>query len=165
MRRNAVVLVSLLSIAVLPVLSLLVGACAAFRYQHAGARPFAAAAAANPVAPEPEAPPAADDFKALGADGQLARSRSEVAETKRTLAQQGKYRCCVKPACNECLLKRGECHCRDVVAKQGPCCGECTEAWIEGRGAVEGVTALELLRRKEKMLTEGDSGQPHLHER
>jgi len=137
------------AVAALFLLVLLAIACAAYRQQHAGERRTASA----PAAPPPVAAAPAD-FQALPATEQGARLRGEVAEAKSNLEKDGKYRCCVRPTCNECLLKRGECHCRDVAAKKGPCCGECTEAWIEGHGAIEGLDALELLRRKESMLNE-----------
>jgi hypothetical protein len=123
--------------------------CAAYRHQHGAAAPHVFAAA-----PAQAVAPAAADFAALPEPAQGARLRGEVAEAKANLEKQGRYRCCVRPSCNECLLKRGECHCREVAAKKGPCCGECTEAWIEGHGAVEGLDALELLRHKLGMLNE-----------
>ncbi|HKI03326.1 MAG TPA: hypothetical protein VKK31_15210 [Thermoanaerobaculia bacterium] len=151
-------------------LALLLAACAAFQAQHQGAAPshdhdHAHAA----VIPPP------GEFSELAEDGQIARIRGEVEEVKANLARQGRYSCCVHPACNECLLKYGQCHCRDVVRDEGPCCGECTEAWIEGRGTVEGVNAWDLLERKKKMLDDANrkgSGQgggeseerpPHRH--
>ena len=33
--------------------------------------------------------------------------------------------------------------------KDSPC-GECTQAWIDGRGAVDGVKPIDLLKRKEQ---------------
>jgi hypothetical protein len=122
-------------------------ACAAYQHQHAAA-PRRAPAPALAVIPAPA------DFKALPEDAQGARVRGEAEEAKANLEKQGEYRCCVRPTCNECLLKRGRCHCRDIAAKGGPCCGECTEAWLEGHGAVEGLDAIELLRRKASMLNE-----------
>lgn len=92
------------------------------------------------------------EFTELPADEQIARVRGQVTEVKSRLAQEGRYACCVEPACSECLLRYGECHCREAVRHSGPCCGECTEAWIEGRGTVEGVTAWELLERKKQSL-------------
>jgi hypothetical protein len=123
-------------------------ACAAYHQQHAPARHRMAAAPALPMAPVPA------EFKALPDAEQGARVRGEAEEAKANLEKQGEYRCCVRPTCNECLLKRGKCHCRDVAAKGGPCCGECTEAWLEGHGTVEGLDAIELLRRKASMLDE-----------
>jgi len=131
-------------------LSLLLAACAAYEAQH-GAAPAAASDETAPAAVRPTG-----EFSELTPDGQIARIHGEVNEVKATLARQGRYACCVEPACTECLLKYGQCHCRDAVRKEGPCCGECTGAWIEGRGAVEGVTAWELLERKKKMLEEAN---------
>lgn len=130
-------------------LVLTVVACAAFRHQHAmTAHPAAPPARALAVAP------ASDAFKALSDGDRGARLRGEAELAKASLAGQGEYRCCVRPACNECLLKRGRCHCRDIAAKGGPCCGECTEDWVRGHGVVEGIDAVELLRTKVGMLDE-----------
>src|SRR5215208_1481708 len=123
------------------------GACAAYQHQHGAASGQAAspAVASMGEAAVPAGAPVSEEFRALSDGAQLTRVRGEVEETKRNLAAKGRYACCVHPSCNECLLHRGECHCRHEVEKNGPCCGECTEAWIEGHGAVEGVNALELL--------------------
>jgi hypothetical protein len=131
-------------------------ACAAYTHQHsaAAAEHIFLPASAQAVAP------AAAEFRSLPEGAQGARVRGEVEEAKANLAKDGRYRCCVRPSCNECLLKRGECHCREVAAKKGPCCGECTEAWIEGHGAIEGIDALDLLRRKLGMLNE-PADKPH----
>ena len=131
------------------VLALSLAACAAWQAQHAA-----------PVASggHDHAPPS---------DARIARIQGEVEQVKADLARQGRYACCVEPPCTQCLLKYGECHCREAIRKEGPCCGECTEAWIEGRGAVEGVTAWELLERKKKILDEvnekGGGGGHHHH--
>ena len=136
-------------------LALGLAACAAYRAQHAPPTAAGAPEHAGPAVIHP-----AGTFSELNADGQVARIRGEVEEVKTTLAQQGKYACCVEPPCTECLLRYGECHCRDAVRKSGPCCGECTEAWIEGRGAGEGVKAWDLLERKKKMLEEREETPP-----
>jgi hypothetical protein len=145
MSRNPIARLVVLS------LDLVLAACAAYQTQHLAAVP-APSADSHETAPAAVRP--TGEFSELAPDGQIARVRGEVEMTKAVLAQQGRYSCCIKPACTECLLKYGQCHCRDVVRKEGPCCGECTEGWIEGKGTVEGVTAWELLERKKKMLDE-----------
>jgi hypothetical protein len=145
-------------------------ACAAYSHQHA---PAAAAPAPAPAAEgaHPAPAPAGDGFAALSLDQQLAAVRGEVGATKRRLREAGKYDCCVMPACNQCLLKNGECHCRrEVEDNHGPCCGECTEAWLEGRGMVKGVDPWELLERKKKQeaeqtAPEGEKPPRHDHHR
>ena len=52
----------------------------------------------------------------------------------------------MKPACRQCALNAGECHCRRVIDANGPCCGECTQAWVEGRGVTEGVDREQVLQ-------------------
>ena len=136
--------------------SLGLAACAAYQSQHAHS---SGGAGESAYAAPSEAP--GREYTELPTETQLARVRGQVQETKTRLASQGRYACCVEPACNECLLKYGECHCRDAVREEGPCCGECTEAWVEGRGAVEGISAWELLERKKQQLQKQDkSGAP-----
>jgi hypothetical protein len=145
------------AIAALFLVTLTIAACAAYHQQHAAMRRGAAAIAAEPSAPAPlPATAPAAEFNALPQPAQRAQVRGEVEAAKASLERDGHYRCCVRPTCNECLLKRGECRCRDVAAKGGPCCGECTEAWLQGHGTVEGLDALELLRRKVTMLDQPD---------
>ena len=128
-------------------LALVLAACAAYQAQHAG-----------PVGGRkddaPSSQPASSEFTELPVGAQCARIRGEVEAVKHRLAADGKYDCCIRPACSECLIRYGECHCQKAARRAGPCCGECTEAWLEGRGAVEGVTAWELLERKKKALQE-----------
>jgi hypothetical protein len=128
-------------------------ACAAYQAQH-GQAAVGSQGSQAPSAPAVIRP--AGTFSELNEEGQVARIRGEVEEVKADLARQGKYACCVEPPCTECLLKHGECHCRDAVRKDGPCCGECTEAWIEGRGTVEGVTAWDVLEKKKRILDEAN---------
>ena len=131
-------------------LALPLAACAAYRAQHQAAAPAASSHEAVPVAVRPSG-----EFSELAPDLQIGRVKGEVKEVEASLAQQGRYSCCVEPPCTECLLRQGECHCRGVVRQGGPSCGECTGAWIEGKGTVEGVTAQDLLERSREQLEEG----------
>jgi hypothetical protein len=127
-------------------------ACAAFQAQHA--RP-AETAGAGTLAPSEEP---GREFKELATSTQLVRVRGEVEETRWNLGSEGKYSCCVEPPCSECLLKHGECNCRAEVRNKRPSCGECTQGWVEGRGVVAGVSALELLERKKQQVREKETG-------
>lgn len=153
--------------AYLVLLVLLLAACAAYQAQHTGGSGVEEKGPLAPADPHPHHAAPSSEFLEMSDREQLSRVRGEVEETKKNLERQGKYACCVRPACNECLLKYGECHCREAVRDQGPCCGECTEAWVEGRGAVEGIDAWELLERKKQQIREreGDGGEkpPHHH--
>lgn len=146
-RQPIVRLVSLL-------LAVLLTACAAYQAQHHP--PRAVQAGPEDVSATLEAIRPPGDFTALGDEAQISRIKGEVEQAKESLAQKGQYSCCVRPACSQCLLKYGHCHCREAVKKDGPCCGECTEAWIEGRGAVEGVTAWQILEKKRQILEEAN---------
>lgn len=131
---------------------LLAAGCAAYRAQHQGAAaPATDSHEASPVAVNPSG-----EFSELRPDLQIARLKGEVEAAKASLAQQGRYSCCVDPSCSECLLKYGQCHCRDVIRKNGPGCGECTEGWIAGKGIVEGVNAWDILLRERQKLEEAN---------
>jgi hypothetical protein len=138
-------------------LAVLLTACAAYQAQHNPPRAVQAGPEDAAATLEAIRPPG--DFTALGDDAQVSRIKGEVEQAKENLARKGQYSCCVHPACSQCLLKYGHCHCREAVKKDGPCCGECTEAWIEGKGAVEGVTAWDILEKKRKILEEAN-GKP-----
>lgn len=112
-------------------LALTLVACAAYKAQHASRRPAAAAG---------------------GHDHATLTLLNEAAAVKARLHQEGKYACCIEPACAQCLLASGECHCREEIRQGGPGCGECIDGWIEGKGTVEGVNAGELLERKKRGL-------------
>ena len=84
-------------------------------------------------------------FQRSSISGKQATLLSELDLYKSELTAEGKYDCCVSPGCNECAIRDGECHCRHTVAQSGPCCGECTAAWIEGRGDIPGVDREKVL--------------------
>jgi hypothetical protein len=133
-------------------LSLGFAACAAWQAQHGAPKSQGAGEAAAPAAAWGPVEAPGSDFTWLPEERQVSVIRGEVEETRTGLAAKGSYACCVRPACNACLLRAGSCHCRVSVRAGKPACGECTDGWIEGRGAVEGVTARELVERKRRAL-------------
>lgn len=123
--------------------------CAAYRAQHQPqpAPPVRAATATAPVAERADTnQQIVDQFARESAGEKQATLLSQLDVYKEELAEQGKYDCCVRPGCNECVLQRGECHCRVGVEQGAPCCGECTAAWIDGRGDVPGIDKEEILK-------------------
>ena len=125
-------------------LFVLCSTCTAYKAQHSGMD-------ANTSASEEEARQIQPDAKAMAAfDAQpLAMKQatliSEIDKYREELKANGKYDCCVKPACRQCAMSAGECHCRQVIDKNGPCCGECTQSWIEGKGNTAGVDREKVL--------------------
>lgn len=119
--------------------------CAAYRAQHAGPDPNStrSEAEARQVALDP-AVVAAFDTQPLAL--KQAMLISEIDKYQAELKANGKYDCCVKPACRQCAITAGECHCRQVIDANGPCCGECTQAWVEGRGNTAGVDREKVLQ-------------------
>lgn len=131
---------------------LLFSSCAAYKAQHASLDPKPArAASAEPTdhAPHHEAPKLNPAVAAAFDSEPMATKQalliSELDKYQAELKANGLYDCCVKPACRQCAITAGECHCRQVIDANGPCCGECTQSWVEGRGNTEGVDREQVL--------------------
>jgi hypothetical protein len=123
----------------------LLSSCAAYRAQHAAAD---ATPARSEPAPRQSAPPDPKLVAVFEAQPLATKQVMLISEIDRyidELKANGKYDCCVKPACRQCAITAGECHCRQVIDAAGPCCGECTQAWVEGRGNTDGVDREEVL--------------------
>ena len=122
--------------------------CAAYHAQH-GTMKSSAVASASEDAPEarttPDPVPAPASASTDPLDIRQAALNAEVAKYMTDLEANGRYECCVKPACKQCALSAGECHCRRVIDANGPCCGECTQAWVDGRGVAEGIDREKVL--------------------
>jgi hypothetical protein len=118
--------------------------CAAYKAQHGGED-------LNATRSEAEAREmqfTADDLKSFDTQPMAMKQAmliSELDKYQAELKAEGKYDCCVKPACRQCAITAGECHCRQVIDANGPCCGECTQAWVEGRGNTAGVDREQVL--------------------
>jgi hypothetical protein len=121
--------------------------CAAYRAQHASPdapAPRTASAEKSEPAPMLDAKVVA----AFESQPLAVRQQMLISEVDRyidDLKKEGKYDCCVKPACRQCAITAGECHCRQVIDANGPCCGECTQSWVEGRGNTAGVDREQVL--------------------
>jgi hypothetical protein len=140
--------------------TLLLTTCAAYNAQHASADPkparvvatsdsaaeaVARTEAAHHHAEAPVNPAVAAAFSTAPMSTKQAMLISELDKFQEELAANGLYDCCVKPACRQCAITAGECHCRRVIDANGPCCGECTQSWVEGRGNTEGVDREQVL--------------------
>ena len=132
-----------LAFAVLAVL--LLSRCAAYKAQHSGVdvnTTRSETAAREEVAINPAVAAA---FSNEPLSTKQALLISELDKFQAELKANGLYDCCVKPACRQCALTAGECHCRMVIDANGPCCGECTQSWVEGRGNTAGVDREKVL--------------------
>lgn len=138
------------SLAITVSAALLLSSCAAYRAQHArldapASRPAATSDASDTTA---SVMPSARTMNALASQPLAVKQTMLISEIDRyveELKQAGQYDCCVKPACRQCAITAGECHCQQVVEKDGPCCGECTQGWVEGRGEIPGVDREQVL--------------------
>lgn len=126
--------------------ALLLSSCAAYKAQHATADPTPKPARTESTSSEAAPAPAAHVHAAAEPmSGRQALLISELDKFQEELKANGLYDCCVKPACRQCAITAGECHCRRVIDANGPCCGECTQSWVEGRGNTEGVDREQVL--------------------
>lgn len=118
--------------------------CTAYKAQHASAESQAAqpGPAAKRVKLDPAVVASFDDQPIATKQALLL---SQIDSYREELKASGKYDCCVKPACRQCALTAGECHCRQVIDASGPCCGECTQSWVEGKGNTAGVDREKVL--------------------
>jgi len=116
--------------------------CVAYQTQHSNDENPTRLEAAHGVKADPSA---LASFEAQPLAEKQALLLSQIDSYREELKADGKYDCCVKPACRQCALSAGECHCRKVIDANGPCCGECTQAWIEGRGNTAGVDREKVL--------------------
>jgi hypothetical protein len=131
-----------LAIAV-PVVLLFAG-CAAYQAQH-GTVDHHTARTEEAARELPVDPVAVASFTAEPLALQQSLLLQQIDHFREELKADGKYDCCVKPACRQCALTAGECHCRQVIDANGPCCGECTQSWVEGKGSTEGVDREKVL--------------------
>lgn len=124
--------------------AVLLSSCAAYRAQHAGTdvNTTRTEAEARNVMPDPKVVAAFESQPLAVKQSMLI---SEIDRYIDELKANGKYDCCVKPACRQCAISAGECHCRQVIDANGPCCGECTQSWVEGRGNTAGVDREQVL--------------------
>lgn len=118
--------------------------CAAYKAQHAAPEAPAAgfASAHEGHDTHTAAAPAASADPLLVRQAELI---SELDKFQDELKAEGRYDCCVTPACRQCAMTAGECHCRESIGKNGPCCGECTQSWVEGKGNIPGVDREQVL--------------------
>lgn len=135
----------LVLLALLAVLAFVTQSCTAIREQRKAVDPNSARSAQAASALKGDRETVAR-FSAQPVALKQASLIEELDLYKKELAAQGKYDCCVDPGCNECVINSGECKCRKAVEKSGPCCGECTAAWIAGRGDIPGIDREKVLQ-------------------
>ncbi len=90
-----------------------------------------------------KAPSAA--FESSDTTHSFARLTIEQRERLReSLMKEGKYECCVRPGCTECIGNRDSCGCYIAIKNKDPICGECLDGYKEGVGKLKMVSIVEL---------------------
>ena len=71
----------------------------------------------------------------------ILKAKAMLDEAKKTLAQDGKYNCCIKDPCDRCALDHQSCPCGDEVKAGKAVCPDCYAGWQRGDGIVPNVKA------------------------
>ncbi len=80
----------------------------------------------------------------LTAEQKIVTIKGDLRAVKKELADDGKYNCCIHPACNWCLLHEGSCDCYDNLKQGEEVCPGCGLGWHNGDGVVQGITAKQV---------------------
>jgi len=75
---------------------------------------------------------------------EVKKDKKSLMKEKRQAMKDGKYSCCLKESCDECLKAHGSCDCRKAVKNGKSVCNECYEGWQRGEGDVSGKTAKDI---------------------
>ena len=80
----------------------------------------------------------------ISAEQKIVTIKGNLSSVKKVLADEGKYNCCIHPACNWCLLHEGSCDCYDNLKAGEEVCPGCGLGWHNGDGVVKGVKATQV---------------------
>ncbi|MCI0697689.1 hypothetical protein L0337_37535 [candidate division KSB1 bacterium] len=80
----------------------------------------------------------------LPTEEQVAIAKADVETAKASMMHDGKYNCCIKPACDYCLLKAKGCACADLIDADQPVCTDCGLGWKNGKGSIPDVEPSEV---------------------
>lgn len=70
----------------------------------------------------------------------------ERGQLREQLMKEGKYDCCIRPGCTECIVSRDSCGCYMAIKSKDPICGECLDGYKEGTGKLKMVSIVDLER-------------------
>ena len=95
---------------------------------------------ANAGDTDTEAPVAAD----TGGGATEVPLKQIVKDKRQEAMKAGKYNCCLKHPCSECLIAMGGCPCRENAEAGNPVCSECKGGWMAGDGAIPDLDAADI---------------------
>ena len=77
----------------------------------------------------------------------------EREQLRERLMKEGKYDCCVRPGCTECIGDLDSCGCYIAIKSKDPICGECFAGYKEGIGKLKmaSIVELEKIRNEAKI--------------
>lgn len=106
------------------------------------------------------------NLKPTKAQSDLKRARKKLDSAKKMLAEQGRYKCCVKPTCDLCMRVNGSCNCAANAAAGKGSCGECYLGLKSGRGTVKPLRKdpLAFLASDQQQMPGNAVASPDLHE-
>lgn len=73
---------------------------------------------------------------------------AEREQLRERLMREGKYDCCVRPGCTECIGSADSCSCYIAIRNDDPICGECLTGYKEGTGKLKMVSIVDLERNR-----------------
>ncbi|GJQ21816.1 MAG: hypothetical protein HBSIN02_21710 [Bacteroidia bacterium] len=95
-----------------------------------------------------------DTNETRGKDEDAAHSASSNAvhseQRREELMRAGRYDCCTKPGCTECIANYDSCGCYLAIQQKDPICGECLKGYKAGQGKLKLVSIVELERIREQ---------------
>ncbi|MEX1138888.1 MAG: hypothetical protein WEB33_01050 [Bacteroidota bacterium] len=69
---------------------------------------------------------------------------AERGQLREQLMKEGKYDCCTRPGCAECIGSKDSCGCYMAIKSKDPICGECFDGYKEGTGKLKMVSIVDL---------------------
>ncbi|MBI4419030.1 MAG: hypothetical protein HY563_09640 [Ignavibacteriales bacterium] len=93
---------------------------------------------------------AADSLRSDSVKTRVTLSVAERERLREWLMREGRYDCCTKPGCTECITSRDSCGCSLAIKQKDPICGECLDGYKEGRGKFKLVSIVELEQIRNK---------------
>lgn len=90
---------------------------------------------------EPKQATTPQSTKTAPPSDRLQAVRAEIQKAKASLVKEGKYRCCVSPSCDWCLLtdEDSACECMANLKAGKEVCPGCGLGWHNGQGIAKGI--------------------------
>ena len=82
--------------------------------------------------------------KQTSAKEKINQAKKLLADAKKQLEREGKYKCCIEDPCNQCALEHQSCPCMDGLKAGNPVCPECYGGWQRGEGKDKSIKSSDV---------------------